>query len=171
MPHKRNPVRCMQTLAAATRAPGLVATLMSALVQEHERALGSWQAEWATLPELFKLTAGALANMAETLEGLIVDEARMRQNFDALKGLPMTEAVSLALAPKLGRAAAHEKIEAAARTTASSDQTLGKVLRAEANITRHPSADDLARILDPLKALGSTQAFIAEAFSVFSRAQ
>ena len=171
MPHKRNPVRCMQTLSAATRAPGLVATLMSTLVQEHERALGSWQAEWATLPELFKLTAGALANMAETLEGLIVDEARMRQNFDALKGLPMTEAVSLALAPKLGRAAAHEKIEAAARATASSDQTLGQVLRADADIARHLSADDLAKILDPLNALGSTQAFIDEALSVFSRAQ
>ena len=29
MPHKRNPVACLQALAAAARAPGLMATLLS----------------------------------------------------------------------------------------------------------------------------------------------
>ena len=45
-------------LAAAGRAPGLVATLLSAMVQEHERALGGWQAEWDTLPDLVLVAAG-----------------------------------------------------------------------------------------------------------------
>ena len=52
MPHKRNPVRAAVALAAAVRAPGLVATMLSAMPQEHERGLGGWQAEWDALPEL-----------------------------------------------------------------------------------------------------------------------
>ena len=50
MPHKQNPVNAAIAIAAAVRAPGLVATVLSAMLQEHERALGGWQAEWDTLP-------------------------------------------------------------------------------------------------------------------------
>ena len=50
MPHKRNPVRAAVALSAAVRAPGLVATILSAMPQEHERGLGGWQAEWDTIP-------------------------------------------------------------------------------------------------------------------------
>ncbi len=52
MPHKRNPVRAAIVVAAAVRVPGLVATMLSAMLQEHERGLGGWQAEWETLPDL-----------------------------------------------------------------------------------------------------------------------
>ena len=48
MPHKRNPVRAAVVVAAAMRAPGLVGTMLSAMLQEHERGLGGWQAEWET---------------------------------------------------------------------------------------------------------------------------
>ncbi|MBX9758054.1 MAG: 3-carboxy-cis,cis-muconate cycloisomerase, partial [Beijerinckiaceae bacterium] len=81
MPHKQNPVRCMAAIAAGVRVPHLLATLMSGMVQEHERALGGWQAEWAALPELVKASGGAVAGMSDALDGLIVDAARMRTNF------------------------------------------------------------------------------------------
>src|SRR5207253_8857461 len=58
MPHKRNPVACLQALAAAVRAPGLIATLLSGSLGEHERALGGRQAELVTIPELAE-TAGS----------------------------------------------------------------------------------------------------------------
>jgi 3-carboxy-cis,cis-muconate cycloisomerase len=61
MPHKRNPVACAAILTAAQRTPGLVATLYASQIQQHERALGGWQAEWETLPELITLVGGALA--------------------------------------------------------------------------------------------------------------
>ena len=46
MPHKRNPVGAVAVIACAQRAPGLVATILGAMGQEHERAAGAWQAEW-----------------------------------------------------------------------------------------------------------------------------
>ena len=58
MPQKRNPVGAAAVLAAAVRAPGLVSTVLSAMVQEHERGVGGWHAEWQTLPELCALAAG-----------------------------------------------------------------------------------------------------------------
>src|ERR1700675_2884648 len=64
MPHKRNPVSCAIILAAATRIPGLVATMLTAMLQEDERGLGGWHTEWETLPEIVCLTAGAVHQLA-----------------------------------------------------------------------------------------------------------
>jgi 3-carboxy-cis,cis-muconate cycloisomerase len=86
MPHKRNPVASVSILAAATRVPGLVATMLAAMPQEHERAAGGWQAEWGTLSELLTLTGSATAWSAELLAGLEVDAARMREHAAPLDG-------------------------------------------------------------------------------------
>jgi 3-carboxy-cis,cis-muconate cycloisomerase len=83
MAHKRNPVAAVSVLACAKRTPGLVATALAAMEQEHERAAGAWQAEWGTLTELLMLTGSAAAWARELLENLTVDAARMRANLDA----------------------------------------------------------------------------------------
>lgn len=111
MPHKRNPVASMVALAAALRAPQRVAALLAAMPQEHERGLGNWQAELAEWAGLFISAHGALKAMADAAQGLQVDACRMRKNIDALQGLVFTEAVSMHLAPGLGRAAAHGWLE------------------------------------------------------------
>lgn len=165
MPHKRNPVRCMVALANATRAPGLVATLLSGLVEEHERALGPWQSEWAVWPALLGCTAGAVAAMAETLEGLEVDPHRMAANLAALRGLPMTETVSLALAPKLGKAAGHAAVERAAKAAIAAGIPLAETLSRDAAVASALSDDEIATLTDPARALGASDRFIDAALS------
>ncbi|MGP0058007.1 MAG: 3-carboxy-cis,cis-muconate cycloisomerase [Beijerinckiaceae bacterium] len=167
LPHKRNPVRSMQALAAAERVPMLVGQLMADMVQEHERALGAWQAEWSAIPELFKLAAGALANMAATLEGLYVVPERMRQNLDALQGLPAAEAFAIALAPKLGRSEAHELVEAATKAVAAGQGSLAEVLGKDARVTQHLDRDAIARLADPRNGLGSAGAFVDAALAAW----
>jgi 3-carboxy-cis,cis-muconate cycloisomerase len=83
MAHKHNPVASVATLACVTRAPGAVATMLAAMEQEHQRAAGSWQAEWGTLPELLGLVGSAAAWTRELLTGLRVDVGRMAVNLDA----------------------------------------------------------------------------------------
>ena len=78
LPHKRNPVACAVVLAAAARMPGLVSSMLGAMLQEEERGLGGWHAEWETLPEILGLFGGALHRLTETVAGLEVDAARMR---------------------------------------------------------------------------------------------
>ncbi|MGI8714562.1 MAG: lyase family protein [Solirubrobacteraceae bacterium] len=96
MAHKRNPVAAVSVLACAKRAPGLVATVLAAMEQEHERAAGAWQAEWGTHTELLILTASATAWARELLEGLRVDAGRMAANLEraATGSRPQPDGVS-----------------------------------------------------------------------------
>ena len=114
LPHKRNPVGAVAVAACTERVPGLVATMLAAMAQEHERAVGSWQAEWETLSDLLRLTGSAAAALRQLLEGLEPDPERMRENLEAGGGLVMTESVLTALTPGLGRARAQQLVEAAA---------------------------------------------------------
>jgi 3-carboxy-cis,cis-muconate cycloisomerase len=84
MAHKRNPVAAVSVIACARRVPGLVATLFSAMEQEHQRAAGAWQSEWGTLTDLLTLTGSAVAWLADLLENLQVDTGRMRANLAML---------------------------------------------------------------------------------------
>ena len=104
MPHKRNPVASAVVLSAAMRVPGLVSTMLTAMVQEQERGLGGWHAEWETLPEIVSLSAGALHQMAEIVPKLEIDAERMRENLEVTRGLIFAEAVTMALAEKIGKA-------------------------------------------------------------------
>ena len=78
MGHKRNPVAAVSVLACARRVPGLVATMLSSMEQEHERAAGAWQAEWGTITEVLRLTGSAAAWAADMLQHLEVDAPAMR---------------------------------------------------------------------------------------------
>src|ERR1017187_336563 len=128
MPHKRNPVSAAVVLSAATRVPGLVSTMLSAMVQEDERGLGDWHAEWETLPEIFRLTAGALHQLATIVPHLEVDAVRMRRNLDATQGLIFAEAVTMAMAAHIGKAAAHTLLEEASQRARESGKHLREVL-------------------------------------------
>jgi 3-carboxy-cis,cis-muconate cycloisomerase len=137
MPQKSNPVACAAALAAATRAPGLVATLFAGMPQEHQRGLGGWQAEWDTLPELFLLAADALRQMLGAAEGLVVDTARMRANIDATKGVVMAESVAMALTPAIGRERANALVEAASRRALDQRIHLRAALAGDGEVSRH----------------------------------
>jgi 3-carboxy-cis,cis-muconate cycloisomerase len=150
MPHKRNPVACAAVLAAATRVPHLVGSLLSGMVQEHERGLGGWHAEWMALPELVQLGAGALDHMTKTVRGLEVDTARMRANLDVTHGLIMAEAVSMALGAQLGKQVAHHLVEAASKRAVAEKRHLRTVLAEDKAVMQHLDSAALDRLFDPL---------------------
>jgi 3-carboxy-cis,cis-muconate cycloisomerase len=160
MPHKRNPVAAASALAAATMAPNLAATIFSAQVQEHERSAGPWHAEWPTLPTLLLVTSGALAAIVDIAEGLEVDAARMRANLDATGGLIMAEAVTMALAEKLGKSQAHHLVEAASKTAAADKKHLRDVLAADTKVTKQLEANRLAELFEPMAYQGASQSLI-----------
>jgi len=155
MPHKRNPVAAARALAAATMAPNLAAQ-----VQDHERSAGPWHAEWPTLPTLQLVTSGALSAIAEIAEGLEVDAARMRANLDMTQGLVMAEAVSMALAEKVGKGEAHHIVEAASRRAIETRQHLRSVLADDTRVTTHIDTGTLESLFDPMAYQGVAQTLI-----------
>jgi 3-carboxy-cis,cis-muconate cycloisomerase len=160
MPHKRNPVAAATALAAATMAPNLAATIFAAQVQDHERSAGPWQAEWPTLPMLLLVTSGALAATVDIAEGLEVDAARMHVNLDARGGLIMAEAVTMALAEKIGKSEAHHLVEAASKKAVMEKKRLRDVLMKDPDVTAHLSADKLAKLFEPMAYQGVSQTLI-----------
>jgi 3-carboxy-cis,cis-muconate cycloisomerase len=94
MSHKHNPVGAVSTLACSKRVPGVVATILACMEQEHERAAGAWQAEWGSHAELLTLVGSAAAWSRELLENLQVDAERMRANLERLAEAGVTQARS-----------------------------------------------------------------------------
>jgi len=160
MPHKRNPVAAASALGAAAMAPNLAATIFAAQVQDHERSAGPWHAEWPTLPTLMLVTSGALAAIVDLAEGLEVDAARMRQNLDATHGLIMAEAISFALAEKIGKADAHHLVEAASKKAVADKKHLRDVLTNDSKVTAQLDASKLAALFEPMAYQGASQALI-----------
>lgn len=159
MPQKRNPVGSVITLAAANRVPGLVASFLAAMVQEHERAAGGWQSEWPTVANIIQATGVAAASMAEVAEGLSVDEQQMRNNIDATRGLIFAERATMLLAPALGRDVAHKLMENAVRKSIAEGKSLAEVLRQIPEVTHLLDPATLASLDDPRAYLGVADQF------------
>ncbi|MDF2394189.1 MULTISPECIES: 3-carboxy-cis,cis-muconate cycloisomerase [Pseudomonas] len=163
MPHKRNPVGAAVLISAATRVPGLLATMFAAMPQEHERSLGLWHAEWETLPEICCLVSGALQQALLVAEGLQVDSARMARNLDLTQGLVLAEAVSIELAQRLGRETAHHLLEQCCKRAVAEQRHLREVLADDARVSAELSAPELDRLMDPAHYLGQAQAWVERA--------
>ena len=97
MPQKRNPISCLyiHVHANISVVRQLAASLMDAMVADHERSTGAWEIERVALPELFCLISGALKQAKFILAGLEVDAPQMPRNIDITNGLVMSEAVMM----------------------------------------------------------------------------
>jgi 3-carboxy-cis,cis-muconate cycloisomerase len=168
MPHKRNPVGAAVLIGAATRVPGLLSTLFSAMPQEHERSLGLWHAEWETLPEICCLVSGSLHQALLIVQGLEVDAERMARNLDLTQGLVLAEAVSIVLAQRVGRDTAHHLLEQCCKRAVAEQRHLRAVLGDEPQVTAELSAAELDHLLDPAHYLGQAKTWVERAVAEHS---
>ena len=127
MPHKRNPVGAALILAAANRAPHLAATIVSGMVQEHERALGGWQSEWPTVAALCETLGSAVEAMSEVAPGLVIDADAIQANMDATEAAVLAERATFLLAEKIGKEKAHALVEKALAQGGSFIEALGQL--------------------------------------------
>jgi 3-carboxy-cis,cis-muconate cycloisomerase len=159
MPNKHNPTACALTLAAAHRLPGLVTSFLSAMLQEHERGVGGWQAEWPIIAAVIQSTGAAIASMAETAEGLSVDPQKMRRNIENTNGTIFAERAMMMLGARLGRDVAHKLLEGAAQKSLKEGRHLATVLAEIPEVTTHLNLADLKQLEMPEQYLGSAEAF------------
>ena len=169
MPHKRNPVGAVAVVACARRGPGLVATVLASMPQEHERAAGGWQAEWEPLLELLRLAGSAAAALGELLVGLSADPEKMLENLGLTHGLVMSESVAGALASSLGRARAGELVSEAAQQVGAGHATLREALLALPEITAAIDPERLEQALAPEHYLGVADQLIDRALMAHRR--
>jgi 3-carboxy-cis,cis-muconate cycloisomerase len=149
LPHKQNPVAAIAALACSSQAPGLAASLLAAMIQEHERAAGAWHSEWKPFSDLLLATGSAAAWLRASLEGLEVDAARMRANLDATGGLLLAERVATVVSREL----VDEAVAAG-----------GDFAAALERVTGLPRAE-IDRLLDPVDYLGSAGELVDRALA------
>ena len=154
MPQKRNPISSCYIHACAGVVRQQVAALLDAMLADHERSTGPWEIEWIALPEAFLLSAGALSQAKAVVGGLEVDAKRMRANLDSTKGLVVSEAVMMGLAPHLGRERAHDLVYDLCREAIRQDRPLLDLLSENAAITQHVDRKKLSELCDPSNYLG-----------------
>ncbi len=171
MPHKRNPVDAAAALAACRLALAAMPVVFYGMLQEHERAAGGWQAEWRAVPDLFRFAGGSADAVARALGGLVADERRMSANLVLGGGQIMAEALTMALADRVGRDAAYRLVEAACERAAGAGRELRDVAEADEQIRAALPDGAIARALDPAGYVGSADAFIDRVLAQFHRAQ
>ncbi len=149
MPHKRNPFICesLATLARSVRYN--TALMLEDMVGEHERDARGWKSEWIALPESCLMVGAMLLKARQLLAGLQVKPAHMRRNLDSQLGLPLSEAVMLALGEKIGRQRAHEVVYEAAMAAFESGRPLRELLLETPEVTSHLTPARIDELLRP----------------------
>ena len=159
MPHKRNPIACALTIASGDRVPGYVASFLTGMQQEHERGVGGWHAEAATIARTIEDTGLAIVSMVEVAEGLTVDGARMQANIAETRGTIFAERAVMKLGAALGRDVAHKLVEQAVIRANSEGRTLTEALAATPEITKAMTPNELRDLSDPRGYLGAAEVF------------
>jgi len=165
MPQKRNPSGCAVALAAAVRMPGIVSAFLAGMIQEHERAVGGWQAEWPLVADAVQTTGAALASLARVIETLEAYPEKMRANIDATKGIIFAERASILLRSTLGRGPAQRLVEEAVERSRTSGVTLTEALKESPEVARVLSSGQLEELMRPEAYLGASEMIRKELLS------
>lgn len=154
MPQKRNPILCEMVVGLARLMTQPVATMLAAMMPEHERAMGEWHIEWAAIPQTCCFTAAALHHSLAIFDGLTVSAEAMQKNLALTQGHIVAEAVQMRLATHIGRHRAHDLMYKACLITDQNGQSLRSVLLEMPEVRSILSESELDRLLDPANYIG-----------------
>lgn len=161
MPHKSNPVLSEAIIALSKMLRQEAGLALDAVPSDFERAgSGAWQLEWAVLPQSFTYCSAALKHTEDVLTDLRVYEDKMKENVSLSRGLVAAEHVVVALYKEYGRVRSHDIIYDCCREAVDTKKSLGQVLKARSDITRHLSDEQIDWFCDPENFLGLTKRFV-----------
>ncbi len=156
MPHKHNPELCERISGLAKIVRSLVVPALEDIPTWHERDLTQTSAERFIIPESCILVDYMISLMSRILNGLQVNEERMRENLDLTQGRAMSEAVMIALVKKgMNRQEAHELLRVLAIRSETTKQPFKSTLIKDKTIREKLTQDEVARALRPHNYLGT----------------
>ena len=145
LPHKSNPIAAVSALACAMQAPGLVATLFAAMVQEHERAAGPGTRSGVRNESSLSASARARRGCVTASSTCGSIGERMHANLEPAGGVLLAERVVGALAPAIGRELASEVVSRAAASASATGRAFADVLAEDAIVREAPAPGTIGR--------------------------
>ena len=158
MPQKRNPISSEIMLACSKLLKENHASMLDAMVLDHERATGQWHVEWHAIPNAFLVASSSFSSAKYLLEGLEVSPEKMKDNIYKTNGLIVAESVMMALAPKMGRQIAHDLVYDCCRVSIKKNISFIDTLLKNKEISKIFNKTDLLEIIDPSNYLGAAPA-------------
>src|SRR3989454_10125935 len=167
LPQKHTPVDAIEILAAVRGINAQVAVLLGAMLQEHERPAGAWQAEWPAFAQTLRLAGGAAPRLASLLAGLQVDPERMRRNLDQSGGSIMAGHGGVMLGERLDPGMGRAVGGPAGSGGGPTGRPFKDVVREDRAITTHLKPEELAGALEPSGYLGVAELLIDRALAAY----
>jgi adenylosuccinate lyase len=163
MPHKRNPVVCEQIAGLSRILRGNAVAALENVALWHERDISHSSAERVILADSTILLDYLLSKMTWVIDGLFVDEKRLRENIDATQGLIYSQKVLLALVDKgMSRDEAYEIVQRNAMKTWDEGVPFATNLLGDKEFAKRISQDELSGILQP-------ESYLAYVDNIFAR--
>ncbi len=148
MPHKKNPIASENLTGVARLLRSYVGPALENVALWHERDISHSSVERMVLPDATTLASYGLRRMTGVLRDLVVDEAQMASNLNALHGLVYSQRVLHALIDTgLSREAAYELVQRNALRVWDGDGDLMALLEADPEVPL--DHDALAAAFDP----------------------
>ena len=166
MPHKRNPITSERLSGLARILRGNLVAGLEDVALWHERDISHSSVERVILPDSSLLTHYVLEKCRSIIDGLTIDEARMRSNIDGSYGLVFSQPVLLALvASGMSRDVAYRVVQECALRSWETDTSFRSLLERDDRVvlskTQLDDAFDLqrslrhsGRVIDALSAVG-----------------
>jgi adenylosuccinate lyase len=167
MPHKRNPILSERIcgLARVVRANSLVGLENVGLW--HERDISHSSAERVVLPDSSIALDYMLQKAASLIDGLVVYPQRMLENLQATHGLVFSGQLLLGLTQRgVAREAAYEWAQRNAMRVWDEGGDFRSMVEADADIRKHLSADEIARVFSLGTYLRNVDAIYRRVFGV-----
>jgi 3-carboxy-cis,cis-muconate cycloisomerase len=154
MPHKLNPVASGSVVLLGrllrARAPLMLEYVHAEWEDDHRQG----ETSWAFPQEVCLLLGAQLAISRRLLTRLVVKPKNMLRNLDRAGGVVLSEAVMMALAPKLGRDRAHELVLRLHRDSLKSGVPFREAVRAHPEVRTCLGPRRLEQALDYRGSLG-----------------
>ncbi len=154
MPHKRNPIICERICSLARLIRSSAIPALENIVLWGERDLTNSANERIIFPQATTLTHYILAKFRGVLEGLKVNEERMKENIDKTLGNWASETLMLSLIDKgLSRDSAYQVVQALSFKAMAEGRPLRELAREDEHIKEVLSIEEIEECFDLKKHL------------------
>jgi adenylosuccinate lyase len=160
MPHKLNPVASGSVVLLGRLLRSRVAPVLEYVHCEGEDDHRQGETAWSFAPEICLLLGAQLELLKRVLRTLVVKPENMLRNLERSGGVVLSEAVMMALAPKVGRDRAHALVLALSREALRRRAPFREVVAIDAEVRKHVPSRRLAQVLDYRGSLGLAGYFV-----------
>jgi adenylosuccinate lyase len=150
MPHKRNPILSERICGLARTVRGYLLTALENQALWHERDISHSSPERIIVPDACMVLDYMLRLMADIVEGMTIDRARMKANLYRSGGVVFSQRVLLALVQKgMSRQDAYRVVQGAALSALDGGTEFRAVVAEAPEVRERLTGEELAELFDP----------------------